>query len=94
MNVGVIIVFDECLIKFVELVYLGCIVFIIVEIVDIVGFVKGVSKGEGLGNKFLVNICEIDVILYVFCCFDDENVIYVDGSVDLVCDKEIIDIEF
>lgn len=50
------------------------IVLIIFEFIDIVGIVKGVLKGEGLGNKFLVNICEVDVIVYVVCVFDDENV--------------------
>lgn len=53
------------------------------EFVDIVGLVEGVLKGEGLGNKFFVNICEIDVIGYVVCCFDDENIVYVFGKVSL-----------
>jgi hypothetical protein len=64
-----------------------------VEIVDIAGLVKGASKGEGLGNKFLANIRETDAILHVLRCFDDENVTHVDGSVDPVRDKEIIDTE-
>ena len=64
-----------------------------VEIVDIAGLVKGASKGEGLGNQFLANIRETDAILHVLRCFDDENVTHVDGSVDPVRDKEIIDIE-
>jgi GTP-binding protein YchF len=64
-----------------------------VEIVDIAGLVKGASKGEGLGNKFLANIRETDAILHVLRCFDDPNVVHVDGSVDPVRDKEIIDAE-
>ena len=64
-----------------------------VEIVDIAGLVKGASKGEGLGNQFLANIRETDAILHVLRCFDDPNVTHVDGSVDPVRDKEIIDME-
>lgn len=64
-----------------------------VEIVDIAGLVKGASKGEGLGNQFLGNIRETDAILHVIRCFDDPNVVHVDGSVDPVRDKEIIDME-
>ncbi|HEY4787975.1 MAG TPA: redox-regulated ATPase YchF, partial [Bacteroidales bacterium] len=64
-----------------------------VEIVDIAGLVKGASKGEGLGNKFLANIRETDAIIHVLRCFDDDNVTHVDGSVDPVRDKEIIDTE-
>ena len=64
-----------------------------VEIVDIAGLVKGASRGEGLGNQFLANIRETDAILHVLRCFDDENVTHVDGSVDPVRDKEIIDME-
>ncbi len=64
-----------------------------VEIVDIAGLVKGASKGEGLGNQFLANIRETDAILHVLRCFDDPNIIHVDGSVDPVRDKEIIDLE-
>ena len=64
-----------------------------VEIVDIAGLVKGASKGEGLGNKFLANIRETDAIIHVLRCFDDENVVHVDGSVNPVRDKEIIDAE-
>ena len=64
-----------------------------VEIVDIAGLVKGASKGEGLGNKFLANIRETDAILHVLRCFDDDNVTHVDGTVDPVRDKEIIDTE-
>ena len=64
-----------------------------VEIVDIAGLVKGASKGEGLGNQFLANIRETDAILHVLRCFDDENIVHVDGSVDPVRDKEVIDTE-
>ena len=64
-----------------------------VEIVDIAGLVKGASKGEGLGNKFLANIRETDAIIHVLRCFDNDNITHVDGSVDPVRDKEIIDIE-
>ncbi|MCD8262455.1 MAG: redox-regulated ATPase YchF [Bacteroides sp.] len=92
-NVGVITVPDERLNKLAELVNPNRIVPTTVEIVDIAGLVKGASKGEGLGNKFLANIRETDAILHVLRCFDDENVIHVDGSVNPVRDKEIIDYE-
>lgn len=92
-NVGVITVPDERLNKLAELVHPGRIVPTTVEIVDIAGLVKGASKGEGLGNKFLANIRETDAILHVLRCFDDENVTHVDGSVNPVRDKEIIDAE-
>jgi GTP-binding protein YchF len=64
-----------------------------VEIVDIAGLVKGASKGEGLGNQFLANIRETDAILHVLRCFDNDNVVHVDGSINPICDKETIDIE-
>ena len=64
-----------------------------VEIVDIAGLVKGASRGEGLGNQFLANIRETDAILHVLRCFDDDNIVHVDGSVDPVRDKEVIDME-
>ncbi len=92
-NVGVITVPDERLNKLAELVHPQKIVPTTVEIVDIAGLVKGASKGEGLGNKFLANIRETDAILQVLRCFDDENVAHVDGRVDPVRDKEIIDAE-
>ena len=92
-NVGVITVPDERLNKLAELVNPKKIIPTTVEIVDIAGLVKGASKGEGLGNKFLANIRETDAILHVLRCFDDENVTHVDGSVDPVRDKEIIDAE-
>ncbi len=92
-NVGVITVPDERLNKLAELVNPQRIVPTTVEIVDIAGLVKGASKGEGLGNKFLANIRETDAILHVLRCFDDENVTHVDGSVNPVRDKEIVDFE-
>ena len=92
-NVGVITVPDERLGKLAELVHPGRIVPATVEIVDIAGLVKGASKGEGLGNKFLGNIRECDAIIHVLRCFDDDNVTHVDGSVNPVRDKEIIDTE-
>ncbi|MBQ0089809.1 MAG: redox-regulated ATPase YchF [Prevotellaceae bacterium] len=92
-NVGVITVPDERLNKLAELVHPGRIVPTTVEIVDIAGLVKGASKGEGLGNQFLANIRETDAIIHVLRCFDDENVVHVDGSVDPIRDKEIIDAE-
>ena len=64
-----------------------------VEIVDIAGLVKGASKGEGLGNQFLGNIRETDAILHVLRCFDNDNVVHVDGSIDPIRDKETIDME-
>jgi GTP-binding protein YchF len=92
-NVGVITVPDERLNKLAELVNPQRIVPTTVEIVDIAGLVKGASKGEGLGNKFLANIRETDAILHVLRCFEDPNVVHVDGSVNPVRDKEIIDTE-
>ena len=92
-NVGVITVPDERLNKLVEIVEPKNVVPATVEIVDIAGLVKGASKGEGLGNKFLANIRETDAILHVLRCFDNDNITHVDGSVDPVRDKEIIDYE-
>lgn len=92
-NVGVITVPDERLTKLAEIVHPGRIVPATCEIVDIAGLVKGASKGEGLGNKFLGNIRETDAIIHVLRCFDDENITHVDGTIDPVRDKEIIDTE-
>lgn len=92
-NVGVITVPDERLNKLSEIVNPNRVVPTTVEIVDIAGLVKGASKGEGLGNKFLANIRETDAILHVLRCFDDDNITHVDGSVNPVRDKEIIDTE-
>lgn len=92
-NVGTITVPDERLNKLSELVKPQNIVPTTVEIVDIAGLVKGASKGEGLGNKFLGNIRECNAIIHVLRCFDDPNVVHVDGEVNPVKDKEIIDTE-
>ena len=92
-NVGVITVPDERLNKLVEMCNPKSVVPATVEIVDIAGLVKGASRGEGLGNKFLANIRETDAIIHVLRCFDNPNVVHVDGSVDPVRDKEIIDYE-
>ena len=92
-NIGVITVPDERLNKLAEFVKPQRILPTTVEIVDIAGLVKGASKGEGLGNKFLGNIRETDAILHVLRCFEDENVTHVDGSIDPIRDKEIIDAE-
>ena len=92
-NVGVITVPDERLTRLAELVHPGRIVPATCEIVDIAGLVKGASKGEGLGNKFLGNIRETDAIIHVLRCFEDENITHVDGSIDPIRDKEIIDTE-
>jgi GTP-binding protein YchF len=92
-NVGVITVPDERLTKLTELVNPQRVVPNTIEIVDIAGLVKGASKGEGLGNQFLGNIRATNAIIHVLRCFDDDNVIHVDGSVDPIRDKEIIDTE-
>lgn len=92
-NVGVITVPDERLNKLAELVHPQRIVPTTVEIVDIAGLVKGASKGEGLGNKFLANIRETDAIIHVLRCFENDNIVHVDGSINPVRDKEIIDTE-
>ena len=92
-NVGVITVPDERLNKLSELVKPQNVQPTTVEIVDIAGLVKGASKGEGLGNQFLANIRETDAILHVLRCFEDDNVIHVDGKVNPLADKEIIDTE-
>jgi len=92
-NVGVITVPDYRLIELEKLVKPQRVVPATVEIVDIAGLVKGASKGEGLGNKFLANIRETDAIIHVLRCFEDENVTHVSGTVDPIRDKEIIDTE-
>lgn len=92
-NVGTITVPDERLEKLEALVNPERVVPTNVEIVDIAGLVKGASKGEGLGNKFLGNIRETDAIIHVLRCFEDDNITHVDGSVDPVRDKEVIDTE-
>ncbi|MFN4764101.1 redox-regulated ATPase YchF [Gillisia sp. Q332] len=92
-NVGVVNVPDSRLEKLEALVNPERVQPAVVEIVDIAGLVKGASKGEGLGNQFLGNIRETDAILHVLRCFEDDNIVHVDGSVDPVRDKETIDME-
>lgn len=92
-NVGVITVPDQRLIELEKLVLPQRVVPTTVEIVDIAGLVKGASKGEGLGNQFLGNIRSTDAIIHVIRCFEDDNIIHVDGNINPVRDKEIIDIE-
>lgn len=92
-NLGVIVVPDERLDKLTELAKPQKTIPTSVEILDIAGLIKGASKGEGLGNQFLANIREVDAIIHVVRCFEDDNVIHVDGFVDPVRDKEIIDME-
>jgi hypothetical protein len=92
-QLGQVSVPDDRLTKLAELIHPGRIVPATCEIVDIAGLVKGASKGEGLGNQFLGNIRETDAIIHVLRCFDDGNIVHVDGSVNPVRDKEIIDAE-
>jgi GTP-binding protein YchF len=92
-NVGTISVPDLRLEKLETLVNPEKVIPTTMEIVDIAGLVKGASKGEGLGNQFLANIRETDAIIHVLRCFDDGNVVHVDGSVDPIRDKEVIDFE-
>lgn len=92
-NVGVITVPDERLIKLANIDNPKKVIPTTIEIVDIAGLVKGASKGEGLGNKFLGNIRTTDAIIHVLRCFDNGNITHVDGSIDPVRDKEIIDTE-
>ncbi len=92
-NVGTITVPDERINELERLANPERVLPTTIEIVDIAGLVKGAHKGEGLGNQFLANIREVDAIIHVVRCFDDDNVIHVDGSVNPVRDKEVIDIE-
>lgn len=92
-NIGVITVPDERLETLEKMVKPQRVVPTTVDIVDIAGLVKGASKGEGLGNQFLGNIRETDAILHVVRCFDDPNVVHVDGNINPVRDKEVIDFE-
>jgi GTP-binding protein YchF len=91
-NIGMIVVPDERLDQLAALINPRNVLPTNVEIVDIAGLIKGASKGEGLGNQFLGNIREVDAILHVVRCFEDDNVVHVDGSVNPVRDKEIIDL--
>ncbi len=92
-NVGIITVPDPRLKILEELVVPQRVLPATIEFVDIAGLVKGASKGEGLGNQFLANIREVDAIVHVVRCFDNDNIVHVDGRVDPVADKEIIDTE-
>lgn len=92
-NLGVIVVPDKRLDELARLIDPQKILPTTIEILDIAGLIKGASKGEGLGNQFLANIREVDAIIHVVRCFANDNVIHVDGSVDPVRDKEIIDLE-
>ena len=92
-NVGVVAVPDERLDKLAELYHSAKITPAVIEFVDIAGLVKGASKGEGLGNQFLANIREVDAIVHVVRCFDDTNIIHVEGSVDPIRDIETINLE-
>ncbi len=92
-NVGMITVPDTRLDKLTEFVKPKQTIPNTIEILDIAGLIKGASKGEGLGNQFLANIREVDAIIHVVRCFEDENVVHVEGGVDPVRDKEVIDTE-
>jgi GTP-binding protein YchF len=92
-NVGLVDVPDERINKLAELVNPNRVVPTQIEIVDIAGLVRGASKGEGLGNKFLANIREVDAIIHVIRCFEDENILRDEGAINPVSDKEIIDTE-
>lgn len=92
-NVGLVDVPDPRLNKLAELVIPNRVVPTQIEIVDIAGLVRGASKGEGLGNKFLGNIREVDAIIHVIRCFEDENILRDEGAINPVADKEIIDTE-
>ena len=92
-NVGVVAVPDERLKKLGDLYHSKKVTPAVIEFVDIAGLVKGASKGEGLGNQFLANIREVDAIVHVVRCFEDSNVVHVDGSIDPVRDIETINLE-
>jgi GTP-binding protein YchF len=92
-NVGTITVPDDRLTQLAEIIQPKNVVPTTIEIMDIAGLIKGASKGEGLGNQFLANIREVNAIVHVVRCFEDENITHVDGSVNPVRDKEIIDLE-
>ena len=92
-NVGVVTVPDQRLDVLAEMYHTEKIIPAIIEFVDIAGLVRGASKGEGLGNQFLSHIREVDAIVHVVRCFDDTNVVHVEGSVDPLRDIETIDLE-
>lgn len=92
-NVGVVAVPDERIVKLGELYHTKKVTPAVIEFVDIAGLVKGASKGEGLGNQFLANIREVDAIVHVVRCFEDSNIVHVDGSIDPLRDIETINME-
>lgn len=92
-NVGIVAVPDERIVKLGELYHTKKVTPAVIEFVDIAGLVKGASKGEGLGNQFLANIREVDAIVHVVRCFEDDNIIHVEGSVDPARDIETINLE-
>ena len=92
-NVGIVSVPDERIVKLGELYHTKKVTPATIEFVDIAGLVKGASKGEGLGNQFLANIREVDAIVHVVRCFEDSNVVHVDGSIDPLRDIETINLE-
>ena len=92
-NVGIVSVPDERIVKLGELYHTKKVTPATIEFVDIAGLVKGASKGEGLGNQFLANIREVDAIVHVVRCFEDPNIIHVDGSIDPARDIETINLE-
>jgi len=92
-NVGVVTVPDERLKRLAEMYHSAKVTPAVIEFVDIAGLVKGASKGEGLGNQFLANIREVDAIVHVVRCFEDSNVVHVDGSIDPIRDIETIHLE-
>ena len=92
-NVGIVAVPDERIVKLGELYHTKKVTPATIEFVDIAGLVKGASKGEGLGNQFLANIREVDAIVHVVRCFEDDNIIHVEGSVDPARDIETINLE-
>ena len=92
-NVGMVCVPDKRLDVLAEMNHSKRVVPAVIEFVDIAGLVKGASKGEGLGNKFLGNIREVDAIVHVVRCFEDENIVHVDGSVDPIRDMDTINLE-
>ena len=92
-NIGVVSVPDERLKILEGLVNPEKVIPTVIEFVDIAGLVQGASKGEGLGNQFLANIREVDAIIHVVRCFEDENIVHVAGSIDPAFDREVIDTE-
>ena len=92
-NVGIVAVPDERLNVLAEMYHPQKVTHAVIEFVDIAGLVKGASRGEGLGNKFLSHIRQVDAIVHVVRCFDDSNIIHVEGSVDPVRDVETINLE-